>query len=217
MKSIPASRASRSFSTRFYDRIDRLFERPIVFDAYQKIVDGGKLRQIQRFLAGLPFQSVLDVGCGTGNWTRLARGSYLGVDTSPSFVTACRERYAGDPEKRFILADASEVDLAHRFDLGLMVSVLHHLSDAKAEAVLKRMSTVCRNILILDLYPIGWNPISRVLYALDRGDFIRGPEEQRSVISRVDGLRILKEDAYYSPTLLYRHTLFLLETPLGRD
>lgn len=216
MGNLQVSGASGGVPTRLYDRLDRLFEHPVVFDAYQSLVDGGKRRQIRRFLRGLPYESVLDVGCGTGNWTDLAHGPYLGVDTSPAYVTACRERFGGDTTKRFILADAAEVDFTQRFDLGLMVSVLHHLSSEKAEAVLRRMATACRNIFILDLYPIRWNPISRLLYALDRGNFIRTPDAQRRIVDSVEGLRILKEGSYYSPTLLYRHTLFLIETPRGR-
>jgi len=192
-------------------RLDRLFEHPAVFNAYQALVDGGKMRQIRRFLAGLPFRSILDIGCGTGNWSHLAADGYLGVDSSPAFIEAARERYKGDPNKRFLLADASELELVQSYDLCLMISVLHHLSDAKVRAVLERVSTRCRNLFVLDLYPIPWNPASRALYALDRGDYIRSPQEQQRLLEEADGLRLRKAGSYFSPTFLYRHTLFLLE------
>lgn len=203
MTSLSASRGIRG-------RIDRLFERPLVFNAYQRLVDGGKLRQIRRFLGGLPFESVLDIGCGTGNWSGLTRDEYLGVDTSPSFVAAARARHREDEQKRFLLADASELELTHSFDLCIMISVLHHLSDAKALAVLDRVGARCRNLFVLDLYPVRWNPLSQVLYALDRGDYVRDPIEQRILLEKGSGLRVIKYGSYYSPTLLYRHTLFLL-------
>ena len=198
---------------RAYRRLDDFFEHPAVFNAYQAIADGGKFRQIRRFLATVPYESVLDVGSGTGNWAQLARGRYLGIDTSASFIEGCLERYAEDPEKTFLLADAAEIEPAEHYDLGLMISVLHHLSDQKAEAILRRLVTVCRYVFILDLYPIPWNPLARAAYALDRGNFIRSKEEQRRLVQRVEGFHVLKDDDYFSPSLLYRHTLFLLSTP----
>ena len=54
-------------SSEIYRFIDRLFENSLVFNLNQVILDGGKTRQIRRFLADVPYRSVVDIGCGTGN------------------------------------------------------------------------------------------------------------------------------------------------------
>jgi SAM-dependent methyltransferase len=188
-----------------------LFDRPAVFDAYQLLVDGGKGRRIRAFLRDVPYASVLDIGCGTGNWATTARGRYLGVDISIRFVEAARARYAHDPRKQFEVIDPAGRDVPGRFDLVQMVSVLHHLSDEEVRDVLQRVMRRGRYLFVLDLYPIRWHPLSRLLYAADRGDFIRGPAEQERLIREAANLRLLKRGDFFAPTTLYRHTLFLFE------
>ncbi len=198
-------------SAAWYQRLYRAFEHPAVFNAYQAVVDGGKGRQIRRFLADVPFTSVVDVGCGTGNWATLTTGTYLGIDASPSFIAGCRRRYAGDPQRRFLLGDAAALDLDASFDLALLVSVLHHLSDAEVQRLVPWVVRYARFFFVLDLFPVPWNPVSRLLYTLDRGDHIRTPQRQKDLLLGAGELRLVKEGAYFCPNGLYRHTLFLFE------
>lgn len=197
-------------SSALYRRVYHLFDRPAVFNAYQFLVDGGKERQIRRFLKGIPYESVADIGCGTGNWAVTARGPYLGVDVAPEFVEAAAARYAGDDSKRFVRLDATREDLPDRYDLTQLISVLHHLSDEQTTALLGRIVPKTRYVFVLDLYPIPWNPIARLLYAADRGDYIREPDEQKRLLLQDDRLELIQEGSYYAPTMLYRHTLWLL-------
>lgn len=203
-------------SAAWYRRLDRLFDRAWVFNAYQTLADGGKTRQIRRFLADVPYASVVDVGCGTGNWASLARGRYVGVDTSPSFIAACRERFADDPDKSFVQADATTLTPTQPFDLALLISVLHHLSDDDVRQLLRWVAEHAHYFFVLDLYPIPWHPIARVLYALDRGHYIRSPEAQRALIAEEPRLQMVKQSSYFAPSSLYRHTLFLYESTAWR-
>ncbi len=197
------------------ENLHRLFDHPWVFNLNQVVLDGGKTRQIRRFLGDLPRESVVDIGCGTGNWASIARGDYLGVDQSSSFIDACRKRYAGDASKRFLLADASAIDPAESFDLAMLFSVLHHLSDEEAGRVLAWAARHAHHIFVLDLYPIPQNPISRRLYALDRGDHIRSPEAQRALIEK-HPFEPVRADDFFSYNRLYRHTLFLYASQISR-
>ena len=195
-----------------YQKIHDLFEQPFVFNAYQSVVDGGKGRQIQKFLRGLPYSSVVDIGCGTGNWSQVSDAAYLGIDTSASFIAGCKKRYADDPTKRFIQADAASLDTTERFDLGMLISVLHHLSDDQIERLLSWLQHTVRYFFVLDLYPIDRNPLSKWLYQMDRGSFIRQPHVQVELLTSRDRFRLVKQGDYFAPTGLYRHTLLLLES-----
>lgn len=195
----------------WYRHIYEAFETPLVFNLYQTIVDGGKGRQIKRFLKDVPYTTVVDIGCGTGNWATIARGPYVGIDTSPSFIEGCRQRYAGQDDRKFIHGDAASLELDEEFDLAILVSVLHHLSDDAVGRLLPWVTQNARFFFVLDLYPIPVNPISRLLYAMDRGDHIRTPEQQKDLLLRAGGLRSVKEGSYFCPNGIYRHTLFLFE------
>jgi SAM-dependent methyltransferase len=179
------------------------------------ILDTGKERQIRRFLDGVPYESVLDIGCGTGTWSRFARGRYLGIDASPVAVARAEYRHGEDPLKQFVQADAAEFHLPVRYDLTLMISVLHCLSDEAVESILEWVARTSSYVFILDLYPIHWNPVSRWLYTLDGGSYIRTPQEQEQLLSSHPGLKLIKKDSYYCPNGLYRHTLFLYDSRGG--
>ena len=201
----------RFTSSRLYQRIHRLFDHPSVFNAYQILVDGGKERRIRRFLEETYFETVVDIGCGTGNWAITAKGSYLGVDVADEFIESARRRYANDPSKRFLQLDPTSESLPGEYDLAQLVSVLHHLSDEQVDRLLERIVPRIRYLFVLDLYPIPWNPVARFLYAADRGDHIREPADQKRLILRNDQLEFVREDDYVAPSGVYRHTLMLFE------
>jgi SAM-dependent methyltransferase len=192
-------------------RAHRLLEIPALFELYQVAVDGGKRTPVSRFLEGVPYESVVDLGCGTGAWSYLTKKTYLGLDYSSSFIEGCRRRFRDDGRKRFEMGDLESIELNERFDLALMMSVLHHLSDHQAEAVLESLRGNATRLLVMDLIPMRGNPLSRLLYRLDRGDHIRSVDQQRRVLTGSGDWEVEREDSFYSYNRLYRHTLFLLQ------
>ncbi|MGH7355035.1 MAG: class I SAM-dependent methyltransferase [Candidatus Rokuibacteriota bacterium] len=78
--------------------------------------------------------SVLDVGCGTGVMYELVRErrpdlDYLGLDVTPQFVRAARERFP-DAAERFQEGSLYTLDrLGRTFDAVLARHVLEHLPD----------------------------------------------------------------------------------------
>jgi len=78
-------------------------------------------------------QRLLDVGCGPGALIAVAAdllgpGAVVGVDPSPSFVAACRQRHA-DVDVRVGAAEDLPVDDAS-FDRALAQLVIHFVTDA---------------------------------------------------------------------------------------
>jgi len=65
---------------------------------------------------------VLDVGCGTGNLTALARARYpraslCAMDIAPGMIEFCRRRWPDGRLAEFVVGDAEGFDLGRRFDL----------------------------------------------------------------------------------------------------
>ena len=80
---------------------------------------------------------LLDVGCGPGAFTavaadRLGPGCVVGVDPSPSFAAACRERHPG-VDVRVGAAEELPAD-DDAFDIAVAQLVMHFASDAPRAA-----------------------------------------------------------------------------------
>jgi SAM-dependent methyltransferase len=105
-----------------YDRFMGTFARPLA-------------TAFADFVQVRPASSVLDVGCGPGALLGelLARGVEVqGVDPSPPFVAAARERFPGTEVLEGTVEALPYADAA--FDATLAQLVLHHVADASAGA-----------------------------------------------------------------------------------
>ncbi len=72
--------------------------------------------------------NVLEVGCGTGFYTKLLYElgvkKYLGVDITDVFFPALREKF---PEFQFLKKDITKDTLELKFDLVVMIDVIEHM------------------------------------------------------------------------------------------
>jgi SAM-dependent methyltransferase len=98
----------------------------------------------------------LEVGCGTGAFSRLlARRSksVLAIDLSPQMIRLARERSLRFPNIRFEVADALRSELpAETFDCIATIATLHHLP---MNTMLERLKAALKTggvLLILDLF-----------------------------------------------------------------
>jgi malonyl-CoA O-methyltransferase len=99
----------------------------------------GVARRLARLLPPLDTPRVLELGCGTGLFSRhlLARypdGTFLFTDLAPSMVEQCRMNLAGAGGKRvsFDVMDAARPTADGPFDLIAMSMTLHWLADPLA-------------------------------------------------------------------------------------
>ena len=89
-----------------------------------------RYRAVERMIGRLHVSSVIDVGCGTGDYVQLfdpARVRYLGVDISEKMIAECRRLFPGH---RFAVADGDSIDEPDSsVDLVLSIGVLEYLPD----------------------------------------------------------------------------------------
>ena len=97
------------------------------FSRYADVYDRYSI--IQNFCAGRlitkvkadGFKKILDVGCGTGNYTRLLKDKFpiaqiKAVDISSEMIKIAKKKLQGEGIE-FIVADAEEVDFKEQFDM----------------------------------------------------------------------------------------------------
>jgi SAM-dependent methyltransferase len=148
-----------------------------------------RIRTLQRWgvLEGNP--SVLDIGCGIGQYAAVTKGPYLGIDLNSRYVRYAEERYAGS-NRRFRCEDATRLaDAGEQYDFVLLVDFLHHIPDAEAVRILRVAAQVARRgVLSFEPVLAQTNPVGRWIIAHDRGDHIR-PLEGLHGLFQEAGLR----------------------------
>ena len=127
-------------------------------------------------------ESVLDIGCGTGQHSEITSGRYLGVDLDARYIEFARRRH---PQKEFVCMDVSQLQLeGDLFDVALMVDVIHHLSDEQARRLLADLGRLTSKRVFF-FEPVVQSPknlVGRLLVAGDRGRFIRPRNELLKLI-----------------------------------
>jgi cyclopropane fatty-acyl-phospholipid synthase-like methyltransferase len=126
---------------------------------------------------------VLDIGCGPADILAYLPTDieYHGYDLNKSYIAAAKRRF-GNRGSFAVRALSPNVLADHgTFDLVMSIGVLHHLADAQVEIVFTSALRVLRpggRVITCDgAYVKGQNPIARILLALDRGRYVRRPED----------------------------------------
>lgn len=172
----------------FITRIrDAFAANPALFTLLRKILELNFItqRRIIRRLLGPPAgKEVLDVGCGTGEFSPLFDAQrYHGIDISAAYIRHARRVHAGS----FGVMDATHLAFSDaQFDFVLVMAILHHLSDQDVHAVLREVRRVAKRggtILILEDAQVQeketW--LTKLAKRYDKGSFIRTPQQYRQL------------------------------------
>lgn len=182
-------------------RLWNMLDRPGVWSATRIVLDAafGVYRKRREVLAEWGVlageTSVLDIGCGIGQFAPLAQGEYLGIDLNEHYIRHAQRRY-GDSDKAFRAMDVRDLlDEDHTYDVVLMVDFLHHLDDDACLALLSAARRLARRHVV-SFEPIAeqTNPAGRWIVAHDRGAHVR-PLAQLYGLMDQAGLRRRKETA----------------------
>jgi len=145
----------------------------LAFGLYRKRMN---LMRAWGILEGHP--SVLDIGCGIGQYATITEGDYLGVDLNDRYITYARRRHRR-PNQSFRPMDVTTLREEKRmFSLVLMVDVLHHLSDEQCVVILTTASQLAKPYVV-SFEPITHQPhlLGRWIVENDRGSYVRSLEQ----------------------------------------
>ena len=201
----------------FPDRKERwggILENPYISKVQRNMLDAGRLGRLSRILKSYSYQSVLDVGCGLGEYTALVkdrRGSYCGFDNSFRRLTFAAQHY---PRCHFLVGDARHLPFPEgRFDLVMLIDTSHHLSDEELKIVLHEMKRVSKKYIVVG-DPILFDqqsPLSRFFYKLDRGACFRPVRQMENIFQQTGGLKMLDTPCYRTFPGFYLRAVCILE------
>jgi SAM-dependent methyltransferase len=172
---------------------DRILALPWLYDWVRPFFIGYiDHRRLAGFCGIGPNDHVFDLGCGTGQLVpHLRCRKYLGVDVDV-FALKRAGRFA-TPNIRF-LAGESWDEAVRELDptIVLMIGVVHHVSDADFAAIvdrIRRVGPAARRLVTFEATYFPRQPLSNLLSRLDRGRFVRYPDEYEALFARC-GLRV---------------------------
>lgn len=147
-------------------------------------------------LAGAP--SVVDIGCGVGQYASITTGPYLGVDSCERYIAHASRRDRRLRHRQYRCVDVAELTAAgKKYNLVLMVDFLHHLPDQTAIALLRTAGRLAETHVV-SFEPIleQTNPIGQWIIDHDRGDFIRPLAQLHELYDRA-GLPVARSEELY--------------------
>lgn len=162
--------------SRLWDVLDN----PALWEASRVALDAG-IGLYRRRVALLrewglldPPPSVIDVGCGIGQYATMTSNEYVGTDLNCRYVEWAQRRRGG-PHRRFHCADAAELTAdGRRFDLVVLVDFLHHLDDEQADGLLRTAGELAGG-RVISFEPVAdqRNRVGRWIVDHDRGNHMR--------------------------------------------
>lgn len=165
-------------------------KRPAYFVILRKIIELDFRKQkslIKRVFGNAQNRRVLDIGCGTGEYSNLFKKNYyIGIDISREYIDHAKKTKNG----KFVVMDATEIKFDNEsFDFVLIAAILHHLDDNDTNKVLKEAKRVLKKdgkILILEDAKIKRldNSVVRFIQRYDIGAKIRTPDQYRSIFKK---------------------------------
>jgi ubiquinone/menaquinone biosynthesis C-methylase UbiE len=190
---------------------------PVDYNEISKTYDDvreGDVMLINHFLQEIPAQdslNVLDIGCGTGNYTNLfqkltqARGHRVyGLDPSEGMLSKARSK-----NTRIVFQQGTATQIPAEdnfFDFAFMTDVIHHVPDihkmfAEIHRILKPRGKVC--IVTQSHQQIEARPIVRFFPGTARVDQERYPDINEIIAAGQDGcLRYLKQEILFDDEII---------------
>lgn len=158
--------------------IEQFLESPLGYRLSQFLLISGGNRKIREFIRDAlpadPEGKILDVGCGSQDYSRILAGRYVGIDFNPKYIDFCSQNYEGE----YHVMDAARLDFPDdSFDSVFNVGLCHHLRRDQIEQAFAEWQRVLRpggTIVVVDaILPLrAWNLPGLILRKLDRGGHV---------------------------------------------
>lgn len=160
----PQSHMTGNRETRDRELFDNIAERYAYKDLHQTSSVARRHRLLRTLAAvKLPDRpDLLEVGCGAGFSARYATGrfgNFVGIDYAAKLIE-CANQHNAVPNASFHAVNIKDLDMIQRFDVVVMIGVLHHMHD-KDSAMQQMVRTLKPGGWLLANEPQPGNPLIR--------------------------------------------------------
>lgn len=169
--------------------IRKVLASPSVYSFFQTIMGANTMRQwlVSNVIKPKQNMNILDIGCGPADILALMNGvNYWGYDISELYISQAKNKYGNRGIFQCKLFTKAEADQLPKFDVVIMIGVLHHLEDTESKYLINLLFDVLKpggRLITLDAcYTKSQNPIAKFLISKDRGQNIRDQNGYRSLV-----------------------------------
>lgn len=162
-----------------------LMEQPLPYKIVQSCLVGRGHKVIKYFLRKkIKGGSILDQGCGLGEYSQIFNGNFTGLDNNIKDIEYAKNNFKGE----FLVGDAAKMPFkSNSFNFVFAVGLHHHLSESQAKQAIKEGLRVTKRngyYLIVDaMFPKNkLNIIGFILRKMDRGGYVRTIEQTLNLI-----------------------------------
>lgn len=150
----------------------------ILFGLYQKRLG------IIKSLGITNNMSIVDIACGTGQYSTLTKSDYLGVDLNPEYINHAKKIYK-EPNKKFLCTDANCLPKSTVYDVALLIDATHHLTDEENKKLFGTLNRLAKHYVIIcdPIKQKTGNNIGKFFTSIDRGSYIRSKQDTLGLIS----------------------------------
>ena len=131
--------------------------------------------------------SVIDVGCGMGQFSDITKNQYLGIDLSEEYIDTARAIYFNDQNKQFLCKDLTTAELPEdSYDVAILIDFTHHMGRKELENLFISLNKIVRKYVVFS-DPVLQNTKNiwgRALTFLDRGEYFRSEADIITLISK---------------------------------
>jgi SAM-dependent methyltransferase len=183
----------------FYDAIWRDWSDMLRYSPAPKF----RRKKMLRWLRSIPCASVLDVGCGNGEflheaYSMLPHLKYSGTDVSETTVERNRTRF---PMMEFAVCDLDKGAHAGQYDLVVCMEVIEHTADYRASV--QRLVSMTGKALLISV-PCG--PVFEIDRRVGHTMHFSGNEIESELMN--NGMRIVKSERWGFPFFnLYKYII----------
>lgn len=184
---------------------------PRISTVLRKLVEVNFRKQkqtIRIFLASGVKGTILDLGCGTGEFAPLFPvGSYTGLDVDAKSIAYASRKYR---PRKFVVGDGTNLPFGDRsFDKILIAGVLHHLNDDDCRRVISEVKRTLKDggqaLVMEDTKSDSY--FTKIMHAVDQGRYIRTFAQWQDFFQ--DGFDVKKSFTFSNGLCFY--SAFLLD------
>ena len=162
----------------FYSLIQMLIAKKNFYVDLIKLINKHKISEI------------IDIGCANSSILEHINDEYLyyGYDLDSYFTNKSKFKYKNNDKLQFYNKGVDEIDFK-KFDpnksIIILVGLFHHINDAQIRRFIDRTENF--KIFAIDAVKlVGQKNITKLLMALDRGNYIRQLDNYRKILTHFD-------------------------------